>query len=147
MDRTVLVVDDKDSQRGWLCESVRECLPGWTVREAKTYEAARGLIGPDLGVAVVDLCLSDKDPKPREGLALLAALRDITRARCFNILVSLQSRELADIRRDDPRVDAFVSLRYADGDPLAALENALMRAKERADFPESDAADKVVYSI
>lgn len=146
MNRTVLVVDDKDAQRAWLCEVVRECLPGWIVHEAESAEQAESHITSELGVVVVDLCLSDKVPSPREGLALLAAIREVTKERCFNILVSLRSRELAEIRRDDPRVDAFVSLRYADGDPLAALESALMKAKERADFPESNVSDRTVHA-
>lgn len=132
MTRKILVVDDNDDQRYFVCEVIRRYLGGWSILQAATVDQANDLIrsNNDLVAAVVDMYLSDP-PKGKEGLAVLRELQSRAPG-CFKILVSSKIKDRAEIGEDDPPLDEFVYLLRdrRNINPVASLQQALYRAEE-----------------
>lgn len=131
-ERRVLIVDNTDLQRQFLREVTEQFLIGWKIVDVSSAEEARSYINAGLVIAIVDLFLRVPPRQGKgDGIDLLHEIREAVPA-CLNILVSYHAKNRMESQLDDESakwVDEFVSLRYVDTDPAAALMDALSKAE------------------
>jgi CheY-like chemotaxis protein len=100
----VLVLDDQTAYVRALSRALRgDC----EVVAAGSISEAQGVLSPDIGVALVDICLSEEDPKNREGLDFIHSLRAGHAEIC---IIAMSAREDPDLPEQSLQAgaDAFL---------------------------------------
>ncbi len=118
----VLVVDDEPQIRKFLRLGLES--HGYAVLEAATADAAlRGAVAAQPDLVVLDLGLPD-----REGLEVLAALREWSRVPV--LVLSVRDREDEKVRAFDSGADDYVVKPFGMAELLARIKAALRRRVE-----------------
>ena len=135
--KLVVIIDDNEHQREFLCEVVESYLgKQWDVQDFESWEKAEAslLNGKEVAIAVVDLYVGRGN---RQGLRDLDKIAD-RYPNCFKILVSSMARDTAELGPGTKNIDRFVSLRYINTDPVSELQNALLQAEKGTTWPEEN---------
>lgn len=88
---TALVLDDQGAYVRALGRALRG---GWEITGVETQAAARAAVGPEVVVALVDICLNAADPENREGIEFIRWLRA---ARPDIKIIAMSARDEQDL--------------------------------------------------
>lgn len=127
----VLVVNDTADTLALLVRVVRRSIPNVSIDVAASYQEGLTKIHADLDIAVVDYHLDSEDHNSSpSGVDLLSRIQQVA-GGCYLILVSKTVDKKPNLHGQSLMLDAYISLRYRDTNPMSLLREKLRQAKDR----------------